>query len=77
MKTKFKDLLEASNRANVSSFSSMIDVIDFAHGHVSAPIAVEFLTDDALRCTFEVSDLQINYNLLAAEGSSVTSECGT
>lgn len=77
LKTKFTELQKAFRRADVLASSSMIDVVYFAFGHVSAPDATEVSFSDALRRTVEVFEFKIKYDRPAALLSSVTSECGT
>lgn len=75
MKTKFKDLQEAWRRFAVPP--SMIDVVDFGFERVLAVVAVDAPAGDALLRTAEVSRLQLKYDRLAAQLSSVTSQCDT
>lgn len=77
LKTAVTELQAASCRAGVVVFTLMVDVVDFALGCVSAAVAGEVLSDDGLRLTAEMSEIQVKYGRLAVELSSVSSECGT
>lgn len=55
----------------------MIDVVDFALELVSDPVAGAISFDDAEQRNSRVSELQIKYNRLMAQLSSVISERGT
>lgn len=50
--------------------------MDLAFDRVLTLVAGDVSSNDASRCTAEVSELQIMYSCLAAQLSGVTSECG-
>lgn len=54
-----------------------LNKVDSGLGRLPAPVVGEVLCSDALRLTAEVSELQIRYNLLAAQLVSFTLECAT
>lgn len=77
LRTIYPEVEEACRRVDVAALSSVIDTVHLAPGHVSAVVAGDNSSNDALWRTAEVSELQIKYDRLEAQLSTITSECGT
>lgn len=77
LKTTLTELQEACRRAENAPIASMIDVVDFAHGPVSASVAENVFSNDLLRRNSEASKLQVRYYPFIARLSSVILECDT
>lgn len=76
LKKTFTGLREAFP-ADVTVPSSILNVADFDLARVTATVASNVSSNDPLRHTAEVSELQNTYDRLVAQCSSVTSECDT
>lgn len=77
LNTADTELQAACRRASVAFPTSIIEVVYFSVGRVSVPVAREVLYDDCFRLTTEVSEVQVKYDCLAVQLSSVASGCGT
>lgn len=72
LKTKRTEVEEACRSFDFSVSSSMTEVADFPLRRVFPPVADNSSYNDALYRTPKLSRLQIKYNRLAAQKSSVT-----
>lgn len=75
-KTKLMALQEGFRRINIAVFSSMIYVVNFVIGSISAVAVGDSSSNDGLWRTVEVYKLQIQYDCLLAQFSGVNEECG-
>lgn len=55
----------------------MIDVVDLALERVSAVAADDNSSNETLRCTAVLAELQLKYDRLRTQLTIVTLECGT
>lgn len=77
LKTDFTEVQEVYPSANVTNFFSMMDVVDFASGPVSAAVSGDVSLNDASRRSAEESEFQLKNDLLMAQLSTVTSKSNT
>lgn len=61
VKTKFTELQEACDSAKLTILWSMIDVVDFGFGCISALAAGLVFSNDSLRRSAKISKLQMKY----------------
>lgn len=74
MKTKLMESQEACRRNDVTVLSPTIDVVAVATGPGSDPVVDDVSSNDALRLTTNVFELQIKYDPLVASLSRFTSQ---
>lgn len=73
---RYTYLQEACHGSDLTVFSSMVDIVELALEHMSALTAGDNFTIDQLRCDAKVLQLQMNYDRLVAQMSSMSLECG-